>query len=231
MNDRRRQIADRWQRAVDDVHQAAVQAGRSPDCVRIVGVSKYVDTETTLMLIEAGCSELGESRPQQLAKKAEAISGFPTLRWHLVGHLQSNKVRRTVHFADTIHSIDSVDLLRRVDRAAGELGKSPQLFIEINISGDESKHGFAAEEAVRQAADFFQTEHAHVVGLMAMAGLEADSAESRRQFAALRNLRDRIVAETGKSLPELSMGMSGDFREAIAEGSTLVRIGSRLFDS
>lgn len=223
-------IRKNWLAAVDEVHQAAIDAGRPAEDVRIVGVSKYVDSPTTAALIDAGCHDLGEARPQQLCEKAAALSEYTNVNWHLIGSLQRNKVRRTLEVATTIHSIDSLKLLRFVDTVAGELKRMPELLMEVNVSGDDNKHGFSTAELLAAADDLASVQSVRIVGLMAMAGLEASRSEARSQFAALRNLRDQLSDASGLPLPELSMGMSGDFIDAIAEGATMVRIGSRLFE-
>jgi PLP dependent protein len=228
--DRARRLSDNWQHAVQDVHQAAAAAGRSPDCVRIVAVTKYVDVETTEAMIRAGCSELGEARPQQLFEKATALAAQRNIRWHLVGPLQRNKVRRTLQVAHVIHSIDSFKLLEYVDRVAGELGKEPEVLVEVNISGDAAKHGFAPDALLSDCKLLATCEHIKLKGLMGMAGLESDLAQAQREFASLRMLRDRLEQASGLRLPELSMGMSGDFAQAVAEGATILRIGTRLLE-
>jgi len=223
-------ITQNWLIACADVRDAAIAAGREPAEVRIVGVTKYVDSITTSVLIDAGCNDLGEARPQQLAEKAVDLAVYPGLRWHLIGSLQRNKVRRTLEVTSTIHSIDTVKLLRFVDTVAGELKANPDVLLEVNISGDESKHGFSADTLMQSVDDICDTKNIRIVGFMAMAGLESNLAEAQTQFASLRSLRDRLSQASGLQLPELSMGMSGDFKEAITEGATIVRIGSRLFD-
>lgn len=224
-------IAANWRAACDEVRSAATAAGRNPDEVRIVGVTKYVDAATTAAVIDAGCVDLGESRPQQLVEKSLALADYvPQPRWHLIGSLQRNKVRRIVQSARVIHSIDSLKLLHFVDGIAGELKRFPDVLLEVNISGDESKHGFAADELLSHADAFHQVTHVRVVGLMGMAGLDAEPDLAQRQFASLRELRDRLATGSGIHLPELSMGMSDDFSQAIAEGATIVRIGSKLFE-
>ncbi len=224
-------LAERWRRIVEEVAEAAVSAGRSPAAVRIVGVTKYVDATVTRELVNCGCLDLGEARPQQLVDKAEALSDLVPVRWHLIGSLQRNKARRVVRVAHTIHSIDSEELLGYLDRVAGEEQRPIDGLLEVNISGDVSKHGFTPESLLAAAAACRELANVRVVGLMGMSGLGVDGTEARRQFALLRNLGQRLEQATGRSLPELSMGMSGDYREAIAEGATLVRIGSSLFES
>lgn len=219
-----------WQAVVEQVAHAATSASRTPQSVRIIGVTKYVDPEVTAGVIAAGCADVGESRPQQLVEKAAALAAAPPARWHLIGPLQRNKARRTLPVAAVIHSIDSLKLLRYLDTLVAELGVAVQGLIEVNISGDEAKHGFSPSELLRQAEALAEVAPLELVGLMGMAGLQSNAAEAQREFAALRTLRDQLAVASGLPLPELSMGMSGDFTEAIAEGATMVRIGSRLFE-
>jgi pyridoxal phosphate enzyme (YggS family) len=223
-------IKRNWDEACAEVREAAIVAGREPADVRIVGVSKYVDSMTTSALIDAGCHDLGEARPQQLAEKAADLARYSGLRWHLIGSLQRNKVRRTLEVASAIHSIDSIKLLRFVDTVAGELKANCDVLLEANISGDESKHGFTPAQLLESVEDICGVMNVRIVGLMGMAGLESNLAEAQSQFATLRILRDKLMQATGLKLAELSMGMSGDFKQAIAEGATMVRIGTRLFD-
>lgn len=224
-----RRLIENWQRTVAVVAEAAVQAGRSSSEVRIVGVAKYVDVETTLALRDAGCHDLGESRPQNLVAKAAAFQTGSAI-WHMIGNLQRNKARRVVELADVIHSVDSLKLLESIATYATELNRTPQVLIEVNISGDADKHGFSPDELTVAWPDIMAVRQLPVVGLMAMAGLESTGDSARKQFAAVRLLRDALQERYGSKLPELSLGMSGDFEAAIREGSTMVRIGSKLFD-
>ena len=224
-----RRLIENWQRTVAVVAEAAVQAGRSSSEVRIVGVAKYVDVETTLALRDAGCHNLGESRPQNLVAKAAAFQTGSAI-WHMIGNLQRNKARRVVELADVIHSVDSLKLLESIATYATELNRTPQVLIEVNISGDADKHGFSPDELMVAWPDIMAVRQLPVVGLMAMAGLESTGDSARKQFAAVRLLRDALQERYGSKLPELSLGMSGDFEAAIREGSTMVRIGSRLFE-
>ena len=231
----RNRLIKNWQRTLDDVSQAAARTGRSASAVRIIGVSKYVDAETTIALRAVGCEDLGESRPQLLLEKVAAFESpaedeTRPVCWHMIGNLQRNKAKRVVEVADVIHSIDSVRLLVAVGEYATQSGRTPKVFIEVNISGESDKHGFGEKQLMDVWPEVMRVSTVPVVGLMGMAGLEAKGDDARRQFAALRSLRDKITAKHGTCLPELSMGMSGDFEEAIREGSTMVRIGSRLFE-
>jgi pyridoxal phosphate enzyme (YggS family) len=176
-----------------------------------------------------GISDLGESRPQELWRKSELIP--PGARWHLIGPLQRNKARRTLPLADLIHSVDSVPLLERLDELAIELELERAVLLEVNVSGEPAKHGFHPQEMPRVLAAADKLERVEIRGLMTMAPYDADPQSARPVFARLRQLRDELkpVAPPRCSLSELSMGMSGDFEVAIAEGATIVRIGSALF--
>jgi PLP dependent protein len=225
---------------MDEVSQAAIHAGRSPQSVCVIGVSKYVDAEVTLALHDIGCGDLGESRPQKLFDKfaasqaahpaAPEVSTRDAPRWHMIGSLQRNKAKRVVEIADVIHSIDSPRLLQSVSEYAIQLNRTPRILIEVNISGEQDKHGFTSDDLLGQWPELIRIAQVPIVGLMGMAGLDANQEAVREQFASLRLLRDTITSRFGTALPELSMGMSGDFAEAIQEGATMVRIGSRLFE-
>ena len=228
--DRRKQLHENWRQVVADVAECARQAGRSQDAVRVIGVTKYVDAETTAVLIEAGCKHIGENRPQVLWEKAEQIDAAQDVTWHLIGHVQRNKVRRVLRQNIFIQSIDSSRILFAVAEEAVLQQKTVPVLLEANISGDDSKTGFSPDE-LRRVADELPSRGVNVVGLMSMAGLGTDASSAQQQFAATRALRDELSTRCGLSLPELSMGMSGDYPQAIAEGATMVRIGSRLFET
>lgn len=243
-------VSRNWQTVVGEVAEAALRYGRTPAEVLIVGVTKYVDFATTRALVRAGCSNLGESRPQSLWEKgaafqAEAVSpgslsgadASEELHWHLIGHLQRNKVRRTIPWVSLLHSLDSLRLAEAISEEAVSKGFCIRCLLEVNISGEAAKGGFVPEETLSVVDAVANLPGIEVCGLMGMAAMQSDtgseSSEVRKQFASLRTLRDTLVARglpERVTLNELSMGMSGDFVEAIAEGSTMVRIGSRLFD-
>jgi pyridoxal phosphate enzyme (YggS family) len=211
---------------------AATAVGRAPDDVTLVAVTKYVDTATTRLLVDCGCRDLGEARPQKLWEKAAELTD-PEIRWHLIGHLQRNKIRRTLPLVHLFHAADSLRLLVELDAEAAALprGKS-QILLEVNVSGDAAKHGFAPDDLSPLVDELAKLERLDIRGLMTMTGLEADADAQRRQFAQLRELRDRLRRDwNGRfTLADLSMGMSGDFEAAIAEGATIVRVGSALFE-
>jgi hypothetical protein len=233
MNNPSERIAANWYAVRNEVAEAATRCGRDPQSIRIVGVTKYVGAEETAALVRAGCRDLGESRPQSLWEKAGALEELP-IRWHLIGHLQRNKARRTVPRLSLIHSVDSVRIANAVSRLVEENTESPALhgLLEVNISGDTAKHGLAPGEMAAAIEAIAPLGGLQVVGLMAMASYGNRGEAARRDFAALRQLRDRLVEDglpANVRLDDLSMGMSGDFPQAIAEGATIVRIGSRLF--
>jgi pyridoxal phosphate enzyme (YggS family) len=225
-------IADNLRSVRGRMADAARRSGRSPDEVRLIGVTKYVGPDEALALFTAGCRELGESRPQELWQKAAALEGAGVI-WHLVGHLQRNKVARTLGTVSLIHSGDSVRLLEALDVEAARAGlDSVPVLLEVNVSGDAAKHGFKPNELVPLADVLARLARIEIKGMMAMAGLEANLDDAHRDFAALRQCRDELcnALEGRWTLDELSMGMSGDYEAAIEEGATMVRVGSALFE-
>ena len=222
------------QRVQERIDRAAEAASRDPGKIRLIGVSKYVGPEATAALAAAGCRCLGESRPQQLWEKAESseLTAIEGIEWRLIGHLQRNKVAKTVAVADSIDSVDSRRLLSAIDREAAAVQKQQRVLLEVNISGEPEKHGFTAADLPGVLQELGQWPHVEVCGLMAMAAREGGAAVARENFAALRELRESLAssAPDGVTLDELSMGMSGDLEQAIQEGSTLVRVGSALWE-
>jgi pyridoxal phosphate enzyme (YggS family) len=216
------------------IAEACSRAGRRPDDVRLVGVTKYVSVDAARMLLDAGCIDLGESRPQSLWSKAEALAGHhPAARWHLVGHLQRNKIRRTLPVLSLVHSLDSRRLLEAIDEECAAAGRGCDALVEVNLAGDPGRTGVPEADVAALLEEAGRRRHVRVLGLMGMAALpDGDPAAARRQFARLRALRDALAARlpTPTGLHELSMGMSGDVVEAILEGATIVRIGSALWE-
>ena len=205
---------------------ACERAGRSVDEVTLVAVTKYAEPQWVDALVSLGHTVLGESRPQQLARRAEAMSD--SIEWHLIGHLQRNKVDLVLPVASLTHSVDSLRLLRRINDRSAVAERKAAVLLEVNVSGEESKDGFTAD-ALRDAwSELAEFEYVDIRGLMTMAPLSEDPETPRMVFRRLRELRDELARAV--SLPELSMGMSRDFEVAIEEGATLVRVGSRLFD-
>ena len=222
-----RNLADVRARIAD----AATTSGRSADQITLVAITKYVGEAEIRALVEAGCHLLGENRPQHLWEKAEACADLP-IRWHMVGHLQRNKVRRTVPVVEMVQSADSLKLIAAIDRVAAELSCRVPILLEVNVSGEAAKHGFEPGALGPSLAELAGCEHVEVRGLMCMAGFEGGPEAARRDFAALRNLRDRLRAGCPDcvKLDDLSMGMSGDYEVAVQEGATIVRIGSALYE-
>ncbi len=225
-------IAANVARVRQQIAASAARAGRSPDSVRLVAVTKYVDAATAQPLIDAGCSIWGESRPQELWRKCEALAREP-IEWHFIGHLQRNKLDRTLPHVQLLHSGDSMRLLQAVDQWATQHSRTMRVLVEVNVSGDATKHGFAPIELPALGAQLNNLRALDIQGLMTMAAREGDLDRARDDFVQLRQLRDELRVgwpDRIRTLPELSMGMSGDFEVAIEEGATLVRVGSALFE-
>jgi pyridoxal phosphate enzyme (YggS family) len=230
-------IADNLHRVQERIARAAERAGRRADEITLVGVTKYVGLEQAAELASAGCLDLGESRPQELWKKADAFGNEQLrVRWHLVGHLQRNKVARTLPLVSLIHSVDSERLLAAINeaRAAATDNRPPiPVLLEVNTSGEAAKTGLAPTEVEPLLAAATRYPHVAIRGLMTMAALEGADTVAARNFASLRELRDRLQqnALPSVTLNDLSMGMSDDFEIAIQEGASIVRIGSLLWQN
>jgi pyridoxal phosphate enzyme (YggS family) len=213
----------------DRIADAARRAGRDADAVRLVAVTKRTPPEWSAALADLGVADLGENYPQELWRKVEAVAR-PDVRWHLIGHLQSNKARRTLPMVAMLHGVDSLGLLRALDAMAADRPDPPGVCLQVNTSGEASKHGWEGDAVLADAEAIAACRNLPVVGLMTMAALGTDAESARPAFARLRAIRDALRERTGLALAELSMGMSGDFEAAIAEGATLVRVGSALFE-
>jgi PLP dependent protein len=211
------------------VAAAAGRAGRDPGSVTLVAVTKKTTPEWVRALVELGATDLGENYPQELWRKAEELGPLPS-RWHLIGHLQGNKAKRTLPLVRTIHSVDSLKLLRALDGLASEMGDPPAVCLQVNASGEGAKHGWDPEAVLADAEAIAECRRIPIVGLMTMAALSPTAEEARPAFASLRRLAGEMRRRTGLALNELSMGMSNDFEVAIEEGATLVRVGSALFE-
>lgn len=221
-------IRERRERIEARLRAAAEAGGHDPDRLRIVAVTKTWPVEVARAALDAGLTLLGESRVQEAEPKVAALPGA---EWHLVGRLQSNKVRRAVRAFAVIHSVDSLELLRRIDAVAAEEALAPRLLLQVNMTGSPTTAGLGPEALLtpEATAGLGELRAGRVIGLMTIARIGAEPAEARTTFGALRNLRDRVELATGVQLPELSMGMSADAEAAAAEGATLVRIGTALF--
>ncbi len=210
---------------------AARRSGRQLRDVTLIGVTKYVDSAITESLARAGCLTLGESRPQSLWAKAASLQHLP-IQWHMIGHLQRNKIRRSLPLLTCLHSVDSTRLLDSLDHEARRADHRLNVLLEVNISGDTEKTGLMPEAAMPLAERLDHWSALDICGLMAMSGRSSDAAQARGQFAELRELRDRMqrVCPDQIKLSQLSMGMSADYTIAIEEGATMVRVGSALFE-
>ena len=219
------------------IRQAAERVGRAAAEIELIAVTKYVDADMVRSLIEAGVGKVAESRPQVLWDKREQIHA-PDVEWHLIGHLQRNKVRRTIPLVSMIHSVDSLRLLNAIDEQAESLGLVVPCLLEVNISGQSAKSGFTSAQIVEACQSARRLKNVALHGLMGMGGLGSSESELRQQFANLRELRDQLRADVdcdelsaaAEPFMELSMGMSNDFELAIEEGATLIRLGSILFE-
>lgn len=224
------QLQRNLQQVRQRIAQAARQCSRSPHEICLVGVTKYGPPPLARALVQQGLFDLGESRPQELWRKAEVLADLP-VRWHLIGPLQSNKVRRTLPLVHLIHSVDSLRLLAVLEEEAARLGRPVPVLLEVNLSGEAAKHGFWSEEMPAVVEQLARYPHVQVRGLMTMGPREGGLDAARRAFAGLRTLRERLrpLCPPSVTLDELSMGMSEDLEVAIAEGATIVRVGSALF--
>ncbi len=223
-------IAARLSSVRDRLVRAAEASGRDPRSVRLIAVSKTFGADAVKAAASAGQVEFGENRVQEALDKMADLAGF-SLRWHLIGHLQGNKARKAAASFACIHSIDSPDLLMRVDRAALEAGTSPEALVQVDLAGEATKHGAPPELLDLIFAGARDCRAARVVGLMVLPPYFEDPEDARPYFRRLRTLRDGLQARgvPASMLAELSMGMSHDFEVAIEEGATLVRVGTAIF--
>ena len=221
-------LSQRFELVRERISLAAQRAGRDPGEINLVAVSK---THPVTMIHEAaaetGQELFGESRVQEALLKIPALPG--RLRWHFIGHLQSNKIRKALPYFELYHGIDTSEIACDMDRIAGEMGIYPRVLLEVNVSGEGSKHGFSPDQLEREIEGLLALPRLQVEGFMTMAPLSAEKEDSRPYFAKLRELRDYLASRVGIPLSLLSMGMSGDYEVAVEEGATLVRVGSALF--
>lgn len=228
-------IENNWRSILDRVANATRRVGREPEAVTLVAVTKYAEPAWVQELVSLGQRHLGESRPQQLARRAAEFAETPTigdLKWHLIGHLQRNKVELVVPTAHLIHSVDSFRLLDAIQHEAKKRQCQARVLLEVNVSGEASKDGFVTQDLMKEVGRLSEYDAVNVVGLMTMAPDHPDPEQARPVFRALNVLRNELTtASDGRlMIPQLSMGMSGDFEVAIEEGATLVRVGSSLFE-
>jgi pyridoxal phosphate enzyme (YggS family) len=222
-------IADNLKTVNDRIASAAKHAGRDPLSITLVAVTKTIAVEKIREAIAAGATILGENRVQEAREKIDVIG--PAARWHLIGHLQTNKAKYAVRLFQLIHSVDTIELAQEIDKQAGKIGKVQNILIEVNIAGEASKAGMAVKEAPALVREASKLKNIAIQGLMTMPPYSEDPEESRPYFCVLRELARSIAQENipGVSMKELSMGMSGDFEVAIEEGATMVRVGTAIF--
>ena len=221
-------FAEEYALLQNELNDILQKSSRESGAVKILAVSKTFPAAAVQEAYDSGVRSFGENKVQELSEKAEALP--KDIQWHFIGHLQSNKAAKAVQYASWIHSVDSLKLLNKLDRIAGEMNKKPFILLEVN-SGEESKSGVSYEELPELAKAAAAAENLCFAGLMTMAPLTDDRNEWLKAFARLASTRDELEKSLSIKLPELSMGMSGDFAEAVACGSTIIRIGTRLFGS
>lgn len=220
-------VVARWRATMDAVHEAAVRADRDPSSVRVVAVSKRHPAATIAAVHAAGQVIFGENYVQEARAKMRELPC--SIEWHLVGHVQTNKVRQVVGSFALIHSVDSVHLAHALQERALRHGVTQPVLMQVNLGREHQKSGVLEEDLPELAEVLVAASHLAWQGLMLLPPVFDAPEAARPFFAALRNLRDRLEQQWAVALPELSMGMTGDFAAAIAEGATLVRIGTRIF--
>lgn len=206
---------------------ASSRVGRNPASVELVAVSKTFPADAVREAFEAGQLLFGESKLQEAEPKIELLPA--SLRWHFIGRVQRNKVRRMLPIFEAIHAMDSLRLAQYTDEIAKELGLFPKVFLQVNVAGEASKGGFEPSELRSEMESLLALERLEILGLMCIPPAGPDAESSRQWFVTLREMRDELERDFGVSLPGLSMGMSGDFEVAIEEGATHVRVGSAIF--
>ena len=212
------------------IGEAAARAGRSPSDIRLIAVSKTFPLDAIRTAYDAGQRDFGENRVQEALQKIDAAADV-AIRWHLIGHLQSNKAKKAAERVSLIHSIDSVDLLRRVDAAATAAGRTVEVLVQVDLALEATKHGAGVSELTGIFAQAPDCRAAAVIGLMLLPPFAENPEEARPWFRQVRDQRDRL-AESGVPavhLRHLSMGMSHDFEVAIEEGATMIRVGTAIF--
>jgi PLP dependent protein len=202
-----------------------------PDSVKLIAVSKQVSVALMREAYAVGVRDFGESRIQEAQAKQQELADLTDLCWHLIGHLQGNKVRKAVEIFDWIHSVDSLKLLQQLDRVCGELDKSPHICLQVKILPDPDKYGWTIPELMTDLPQICECQHLKISGLMAIPPLGLTIAQTQAFFESARDLSHQLSQQPGAQLQlsELSMGMSGDYLPAIAAGATIIRLGSILF--
>ncbi len=237
----RKRIIDNLRRVRDNIAAAAERAGREPGGIQLLVVTKAADIEDVKTLIDLGVVDLGENRARQLIERAEEISAWlgrkkkqlpEPVRWHMIGHLQRNKVRSILPAASMIHSVDTLRLAEEIDHRAEQAGLLADILLEVNCSAEPQKYGVAVGAVAHMVDQISTMEHVRLAGLMTMAALSADPEKARPTFVRLRELFEDMRREKigGNDFRHLSMGMSQDYESAVEEGATILRIGTALFE-
>ena len=223
------QIADNLLLVKERVEKAALKAGRDPGEIKLVAVSKTVGVEEIREAISAGATILGESYVQEAKEKIEEVGH--QVRWHMIGHLQTNKVKQAINLFDMIHSVDRIGLAEEINKRAKQSGKRVSVLIQVNISQETTKSGIERDRAISLVLEVSNLTNLKVEGLMTMPPYFDDPDDARPYFKSLRELKGEIGGERFEniSMKELSMGMSNDFEIAIEEGATIIRVGTAIF--
>jgi pyridoxal phosphate enzyme (YggS family) len=223
-------LAENLESVRTNIRDAARRSGRDESLITLVAVTKRRSETLVRGLSEIGVTDFGENYPQELWEKVQGLAGLPA-RWHLIGHLQGNKAKKTLGLVRWIHGVDSLKLLKTLDGLAAEMDSPPpSVCLQLNASNEESKHGWTPEGLLADAEAIAACRAIPIVGLMTMAAYGTDAETARPSFALTRSVRDQLLERTGLPLKHLSMGMSNDYEAAIEEGATLVRVGSALFE-
>jgi pyridoxal phosphate enzyme (YggS family) len=228
MMDRSDELAERTAEVREELGEAARRAGRAPEEITLVAVSKLHPASDVRALALAGQTDFGENYVQEALAKREELAGLG-LNWHFIGGLQSNKARFVAGNFGLVHSVDSRKLAQALHKKASELGVVQDILIQVNISGETQKSGITEENLGELAEEVMGMEAVRLVGLMTLPPFFDDPERARPVFARLRQIKDGLEARLGLGLPHLSMGMTGDFVPAVEEGATMVRIGTRIF--
>jgi pyridoxal phosphate enzyme (YggS family) len=219
-------IKENLLRIRENIEKTCLLCGRDPREVKLLAVSKTFPISSILEAYEAGQRDFGESRVQEFVPKYQQL---PDLSWHFIGHIQKNKLNKLLDTEVFIHSVDSLELAEKISEKALERQKVVKVLLQVNIDDDPSKFGFTSKGLLQNIEKILQLKGIAPTGLMTIGALHKDPKETRASFAKLRGLRDALSEVTKHEFPELSMGMSGDYHEAILEGATIVRVGTGVF--
>ncbi len=238
----RKRIEKNLQNIRQNIADACDRSGRNPEDITIIAVTKSVELDTIKNLLDAGITEIGESRVQQLSQRAEEVDNYiqrkrttlaKPIRWHMIGHLQRNKVKPVLNIGAVIHAIDSLRLAEEISERAVKINVTTDVMLQVNCSQEDQKYGVAVGAALHLAEMIDTMPHLRLVGLMTMGPLVADPEDARNSFVRLREIFAEMKTEKigSKAFKHLSMGMSNDYQIAVEEGATMLRIGSALFET